>query len=72
MLDQFASGLEILDFRDTVQSHSELFRELFVISKLVSPEQVLGILDYPVDLNPIEILVRGYFENTLEVLLQRK
>ena len=62
LLDQFASGLEILGFRDAVQSHSELFHELFVKSKSVNPEQVLGILDYPVDLNPAETLVRGYFE----------
>lgn len=62
LLDQFASGLEILSFRDAMQSHSGLFHELFVESKLVSPEQVLGILDFPVDLNPVEILVREYFE----------
>ena len=62
LLDQFASGLEILRFHDAMQSHSGLFRELFFKSKLVSPEQVLGILDYPVDLNPVETLVRGYFD----------
>ena len=62
LLDQFASGLEIKGFCDAMQSHSELFGELFVKSKSVSPEQVLGILDYPVDMNPEETLVRGCFE----------
>ena len=62
LLDQFASGLEILGFRDAMQSHSGLFRELFVKSKLVSPEQVLGILNYPVNLNLGETTVRVYFE----------
>ena len=49
LLDQFASELEMSGFRDAMHSHSELFRELFVKSKSVSPEQVLGILDYPMD-----------------------
>ena len=72
MLDQFASGLEILDFRNAVQSHSELFREFFVISKLVSPEQVFGILDYPVNLNPVGTLVRRYFEEYVRSASQEK
>ena len=45
-----------------MQCHSRLFRELFVKSKLVRREQVLGILDYPVHLKPVETIVRGYFE----------
>ena len=72
LLDQFASDLEILRFRDAVQSHSELFCEIFVISKSVSPEKVLGILDYPVDFNAVETLVREYFEEYVRTASSEK
>ena len=67
-LDAFTEALEVFHLKSAIHTFPELFKGLFVASDDCSPEDVLAILHFDVNLDAEEQRVAGYMKNAIEQL----
>ncbi len=64
-LDAFSDGLEVFKLKSAINVFPELFKDLFVASDKFSPDEVLGVLRFPLLMSDEEVVIADYLRNCI-------